>query len=79
MTDSSIIKIELLSYLATKAEYCSNDTYFKVKNLQFIGRSSQTLGRICGILMKDGLIVKINRNHTPNVWRTNLMNGSAEK
>jgi len=73
MTDSSIIKTELLSYLMTKVEYCSSDTFFKVKKLEFIGESPQALGRICGDLVKDGLIVKVNRRHTPSVWRTNLI------
>lgn len=76
MTESSIIKTEVLSYLQTKVEYCSSDTFFKVKNLLFMGESSRTLGRICGMLNKDGLIVKEDRNHTPYTWRTNLMDGT---
>jgi len=77
MVESSIIKIEILSYLMTKAEYYSNDHYFKAKNLTFIGRSSQAIGRVCGMLTEEGLIVKDNRTHTPSVWRTNLLNGGC--
>jgi len=73
MTESVFIKTELLSYLATKVEYCSSECHFKAKNLQFTGRTPQAIGRICGILVADGLIVKINRRHTPSVWLTNLM------
>jgi len=69
----SILTTELLSYLMTKVEYYSNETYFKVKNLQFMNRNPYALGRICGILNKEGIILKVNRRHTPSVWRTNLM------
>jgi hypothetical protein len=78
MVESSILKIEILSYLATKVEHYSSDTCFKAKNLTFIGRSTQAIGRVCGMLTEDGLIVKDNRTHTPSVWRTNLMNGGIE-
>lgn len=78
MTESAIIKTEILSYLLTKAEYYSSDHYFKVKNLMFLEHSSRSLGHICADLMKDGLIMKVKRKHTPSIWMTNLMGNGGD-
>ncbi len=73
MKQTDVMRTEVLSYLLTKAEHCSSDYMFKVKSLGFMEYSPGSLGRICADLMKDGLVVKIERKHTPCVWRTNLM------
>jgi hypothetical protein len=76
-TKKDTVKTELLSYLFTKAEECSEDFCFKTSaySLGFMERSSRSLGKVCGELRREGLIEKVNRNPKSSVWRTKFIDG----